>query len=183
VKGARRLGVRIGNWLTAEEGRRLIAAFDASTPKQRRNRALIALLIGCGLRRAEALKLEDIQLREEHWVIADLRGKGGHIRTVPMPHWMKKAIDDWALPIGITSGPLFKAINNAGRAWGNGFTPKVISSIVKEAATGCEISGLAPHDLRSYAECRIMPNRWARLFSRGNGPGARLAAIRHNNLD
>jgi site-specific recombinase XerD len=150
VKGARRLGVRIGNWLTAEEGRRLISAFNASTPRQRRNRALIAVLIGCSLRRAEAavLKLEDIQLREEHRVIADLRGKGGHIRTVPMPHWVKKAIDEWATPTGITSGPLFKAINKAGRVWGNGFTPKVIWSIVKEAAAGCDISGLAPHDLR-----------------------------------
>src|SRR5208283_2213647 len=90
VKGARRLGVRIGNWLTAEEGRRLLAAFGASTPKERRNRAMIAVLIGCGLRRAEAaaLKLEDVQLREEHWVIADLNGKGGHIRTVPMPNWV-----------------------------------------------------------------------------------------------
>ena len=70
VKGARRLGVRIGNWLTAEEGRRLVSAFGASTPKERRNRAMIAVLIGCGLRRAEAagLKLEDVQLREGHWV-------------------------------------------------------------------------------------------------------------------
>ena len=52
---------------------------------------MIAVLIGCGLRRAEAaaLKFEDVQLREEHWVIADLNGKGGHIRTVPMPNWMK----------------------------------------------------------------------------------------------
>src|SRR6202140_3493887 len=66
VKGARRLGVRIGNWLTAEEGRRMIGAFGASALKQRRNRAMIALLIGCGLRRAEsaALKLEDFQLRD-----------------------------------------------------------------------------------------------------------------------
>src|ERR1700756_4944509 len=77
VKGARRLGVRIGNWLTVEEGRRLIGSFGMLTPKQRRNRAMIAVLIGCGLRRAEAasLKLEDIQLRERHWVIADLNGK------------------------------------------------------------------------------------------------------------
>jgi len=65
VKGARPLGVRIGNWLTAEEGKRLIGAFGASTPKELRNRAMIAVLIGCGLRRAEAaaLKLEDVQLR------------------------------------------------------------------------------------------------------------------------
>jgi integrase len=77
LKGARWFGVRIGNWLTAEEGRRLIATFDASTPKWRRNRALIAVLIGCGLRRAEAavLKPEDIQLREEHWVIPVYEGR------------------------------------------------------------------------------------------------------------
>jgi integrase len=58
---------------------------------------MIAVLIGCGLRRAEAaaLKLEDVQLREEHWAIADLNGKGGHIRTVPMPDWVKRAIDEW----------------------------------------------------------------------------------------
>ena len=150
VKGARRLGVRIGNWLTAEEGRRMIGAFGASALKQCRNRAMIAVLIGCGLRRAEAaaLKFEDVQLREEHWVIADLNGKGGHIRTVPMPNWVKTAIDEWAIFAGINSGTLFRAINKAGRVWGNGFTPKVIWSIVKEGATNCGLVGLAPHDLR-----------------------------------
>ena len=68
VKGARRLGVRIGNWLTVEEGRRLVGAFGALTPKERRNRAMIAVLIGCGLRRAEAaaLKQEDVQLRDSN---------------------------------------------------------------------------------------------------------------------
>lgn len=150
VKGARRLGVRIGNWLTAEEGRRLVCAFGASTPKELRNRAMIAVLVGCGLRRAEAasLKLEDIQLREAHWVIADLNGKGGHIRTVPMPAWVKRAIDDWRISAGMTSGPLFRAINKAGRTWGNGFTPKVIWSIVKDGAASCGLQGIAPHDLR-----------------------------------
>jgi len=150
VKGARRLGVRIGNWLTAEEGRRMIGSFGSSTLTQRRNRAMVAVLIGCGLRRAEAaaLKFEDVQLREEHWVIADLNGKGGHIRTVPMPDWVKRAIDEWAISAGINSGALFRAINKAGRVWGNGFTPKVIWSIVKEGAAKCGLVGLAPHDLR-----------------------------------
>ena len=150
VKGARRLGVRIGNWLTAEEGRRMIGSFGSSTLTQRRNRAMVAVLIGCGLRRAEAaaLRFEDVQLREEHWVIADLNGKGGHIRTVPMPDWVKRAIDEWAISAGINSGALFRAINKAGRVWGNGFTPKVIWSIVKEGAAKCGLVGLAPHDLR-----------------------------------
>jgi len=150
VKGARRLGVRIGNWLTAEEGRHLVGAFGASTPKERRNRAMIAVLIGCGLRRAEAagLKLEDVQLREGHWVIADLNGKGGYIRTIPVPDWVKRAIDEWTMSAGLISGPLFRAINQAGRTWGNGFTSKVIWSIVREGAANCGLTGLAPHDLR-----------------------------------
>jgi integrase len=50
------------------------------------DQAIVVMLIGCGLRRAEllALQLASIQQREEHWVIADLVGKGGHVRTVPM---------------------------------------------------------------------------------------------------
>src|SRR5438105_12897633 len=48
--------------------------------------------LGCGLRRAElvGLGLGDFQVREEHWVIADLIGKGKHIRTVPVPAWAKR---------------------------------------------------------------------------------------------
>ena len=81
-----------------------------------------------GLRRAEVttLRLEDLQLREGHWVIADLRGKGGHIRTIPVPQWVKEAVDSWTVGAGITAGPLLRSINKAGRIWGHGFTPKVI---------------------------------------------------------
>ena len=118
--------------------------------RQLRNRAMVALLIGCGLRRAEAaaLKIEEIQLREGHWIIADLKGKGGHIRTVPVPDWVKARIDAWTASACLNTGILFRAINKAGRTWGNGFTPKVIWSIVKEAAANSGLSGLAPHDLR-----------------------------------
>src|SRR5438270_539390 len=95
-----------------------------------------SLLIGCGIRRAEVtnLRLEDLQLREGHWVIADLRGKGGHIRTIPVPQWVKEAVDSWTVGAGITSGPLLRSINKAGRIWGHGFTPKVIWAIVKANA-------------------------------------------------
>ena len=111
---------------------------------------MVALLIGCGLRRAEAaaLKIEEIQLREGHWIIADLKGKGGHIRTVPVPDWVKARVDAWTASATLNTGIVFRAINKAGRTWGNGFTPKVIWSIVKEAAANSGLSGLAPHDLR-----------------------------------
>jgi len=46
VKGVRRLGVRVGNWLTAEEGKNLLRAESADTLRSRLNRALLSLLIG-----------------------------------------------------------------------------------------------------------------------------------------
>ena len=150
VKGVRRLGVRVGNWLTAEEGKTLLGTETEENLRSQRNRALLSLLIGCGLRRAEVttLRFEDLQLREGHWVIADLRGKGGHIRTIPVPEWVKKAVDKWTLRAGINAGPLLRSINKAGRIWGDGFTSKVIWGIVKAAAKNCGLPTVAPHDLR-----------------------------------
>jgi integrase len=150
VKGLRRVGVRLGNWLTPEQGRRLLAEADAATPRARRDHAMIAMLIGCGLRRAEllALRLESIQLREDHWVIADLVGKAQHVRTVPIPTWVKNAIDEWTVAAGITHGVLFRAINKAGRVWGDGMSPKVLWDVVRAAARRANIDKLAPHDLR-----------------------------------
>jgi integrase len=98
--------------------------------------------------RVAALRLEDLQLREGHWVIADLRGKGGHIRTIPVPQWVKETVDSWTVSAGITSGPLLRFINKAGRIWGLGFTPKVIWAIVKANAKSCGLPSVAPHDLR-----------------------------------
>ena len=112
MKGIRRLGVRLGNWLTAEQGRRLLQQGPLTTLRERRDHAMLAVLIGCGLRRGEllALRLESLQQREEHWVIADLVGKGGHVRTVPVPAWVKGTIDAWRREAGITHGAVFRAI-------------------------------------------------------------------------
>jgi len=95
VKGAKRLGVPVRNWLTAEQGKRLLSTADTASLRGKRDYGTLAILLGCGLRRAEltALRVEDIQQREEHWVIADLVGKGGHIRIVPVPDWVKAGID------------------------------------------------------------------------------------------
>jgi integrase len=75
----------------------------------KRDYAMVAVLLGCGLRRAElaALAVEHLQQREEHWVIADLVGKGGHVRTVPVPTWVKAAVDRWLTAAGINTAQLF----------------------------------------------------------------------------
>jgi integrase len=73
VKGAKKHGVRIGNWLTAEQSKNLLAAFESSTIRGNRDYAIVAVLLGCGLRRAElaTVSVHDLQQWEEHWVFAD----------------------------------------------------------------------------------------------------------------
>lgn len=118
VKGVRRIGVRLGNWLTAEQGRRLLDT-QATTMRELRDHAMGAMLIGCGLRRGELLTLQLgwIQQRDEHWVVADLVGKAGHVRTVPIPTRVKTALDAWTGAAGITDGTIFRAINRHGHVW------------------------------------------------------------------
>jgi integrase len=150
VKGAKRLGVSIGNWLTIEQVRVLLRKSPSDDLRAKRDGAILAVLVGCGLRRAElvALKTSDFQIREEHWVIADLIGKGKHIRTVPVPAWVKRTIDTWTSAGEITSGTIFRRVNRYGKVCGEGITPKAIWHVVKRAAQRVGIANLAPHDLR-----------------------------------
>ncbi len=73
VKGVRKHGVRIGNWLTIDQGQMLLHAFDRTTFRGKRDYAMVAVMLGCGLRRAElaAVKVAHLQRREEHWIFAD----------------------------------------------------------------------------------------------------------------
>jgi site-specific recombinase XerC len=85
VKGAKQLGHRSGNF-------------------------------GCGLRRSELAELvaEKIQMRQGHWVIVDLVGKGGHIRSVPIPLWVKASLDRWLTAAHIERGRIFRAVSKNG---------------------------------------------------------------------
>jgi site-specific recombinase XerD len=136
VKGAKKLGVRLGNWLTAEEARRFWRSPAPSTLKGKRDRAILAVLLGCGLRRRELadLDLTHLQQREEHWAIVDLVGKGGHIQTIAVPEWVKATIDLWVAAAGISAGRLFGCVCRAGKHWGDGVTERVVWHVVKQYA-------------------------------------------------
>ena len=150
VKGAKQAGTRTGQWLTHEQTERLISVPNPTTLRGSRDRALLAVLIGCGLRRREAanLSLEHIQLRDARWVIVDLIGKGGRVRTVPMPSWTKHAIDAWLVGAGLSSGLVFRSMNKAGRVIGKSMTARTIFEIVHGAGVRIGVPKLAPHDLR-----------------------------------
>jgi site-specific recombinase XerD len=150
IKGIKREGVRTGNWLTVHQAEKLINAPNIETLKGKRDRALLAVLIGCGLRREETalLTLEHVQQRDARWVIVDMKGKGGRIRTVPMPSWTKVATDVWTLAAGFSAGRVFRPVNKGDRLCGDSMTAQSIFETVKKYGAEIGLKEIAPHDLR-----------------------------------
>jgi site-specific recombinase XerD len=150
VKGVKKLGVRLGNWLTPEQAKSLWQAPDPKQLRGQRDRALLSILVACGLRRHEIAELtvDHLQQRERHWAIVDLVGKGGHVRTIPVPNWVHCALNDWMQAACIKSGKLFRKVSSAGKPWGEGVTEKLVWHVVKEFAKRIGNDKLAPHDLR-----------------------------------
>jgi integrase len=150
VKGMKRIGVRVGNWLSLSEAQNLLSTPNIATAKGRRDRAILAVLLGCGLRRSEVagLTFAHIQQRDGRWCIVDLVGKHGRVRTTPMPTWVKIAIDAWACMAGLECGYVFRRVNRGGRVEGEQLGEKVIWQMLKQYAEAIGVAGLAPHDLR-----------------------------------
>lgn len=163
VKGVPFRGRRTGNWLTKEEAQMWLNAPDTKTLKGLRDRAVLAVLIGCGLRRAEAaiLSVSHVEQREGRWAIVDIVGKRDKMRTVPMPSWAKAVIDSWTYASKIDSGFIFRRVNKGGNLMGEGITAQAIYDVVISYAEKLEKQGIAPHDLR---------RSFAKLAHKGGSP-------------
>jgi site-specific recombinase XerD len=150
IKGVRAKGVRIGNWLSMRQAQTLLNTPDATTTKGLRDRAILAVLLGCGLRRSEvaALTFGHIQQRDGRWCIVDLVGKQGRVRTVPMPAWTKVAIDGWTSAADLTGGPVFRPVNRRDAISGERLSEKVVWQLLRPYAEAAGLAGIAPHDLR-----------------------------------
>jgi integrase len=162
VRGVKRHGVRAGNWLTLDQAEQLLDLPRLETNRGKRDRAMLSLLIGCGLRREELarLRIEDIQQRDGRWCVVDMAGKGNRLRTVPMPAWTKSAIDDWLMASAFSSGRLLRAINKADRVVGLGMTAQAIYEVVEGYGRTLGVT-LAPHDVR---------RTFAKLAHKGHAP-------------
>jgi integrase len=150
VKGATSKGVRVGNWLSVQQAQKLLNAPDVSTKKGLRDRAMLAVLLGCGLRRSEvaALTLKHIQQRDNRWCIVDLVGKHGRVRTIPVPTWVKVAVDAWTAAAGLTDGHVLRPVGRGDRVLGERMTEKVVWQLLQPYARAAGVPGIAPHDLR-----------------------------------
>jgi integrase/recombinase XerD len=150
VKSAKTQGIRTGNWLSQKQAQTLLSTPDTSTLRGLRDRAILAVLLGCGLRRSEVagLTFAHLQQRDGRWCIVDLVGKHGRVRTAPMPTWVKAAVDSWASPASVTEGYVFRPVNRADRVTGEALGEKVVWQLIKPYAEAAGVPGIAPHDLR-----------------------------------
>ena len=150
VPNIRQQGTRLGNWLTRKQTKEILAVPDRSTLKGKRDYVILALLVGCALRRQElaSLDIEDIQMREGRWVIADLRGKGGRIRTVAVPVWVRSGIEVWMAAAGIDKGKLLRPVGKGSRLGEEGLSDWAVWSVVEQSAKQIGIEHFGAHDLR-----------------------------------
>ena len=163
VRGIRQEGRHAGNWLTKTQAEVLLDAPDQGSLAGLRDRAMLAVFIGCGLRRRElaSLTFEHIQQRDGRWVLVDLVGKRNKTRTVPMPSWAKVLIDRWAEAAGIASGRVLRPVNKGDRLRGDSLTPSAIYRRLRLYTEPLGLGGIAPHDLR---------RTYAKLAHKGGAP-------------
>jgi hypothetical protein len=85
--------------------------------------------------------------------MVDLVGRGRHVRSVPVPDWVRNEPDDWIAAAAIDLGKLFRRVNKVGRTWEDGMTVKVVWHIVKESAKPHRRGEVAA--ARSGTLCRV----------------------------
>lgn len=179
VKNEKQRGRKVGRWLERDEAEQLIREpirlarqEEIATLKALRDRAILSVMIGAGLRRSEVahLRFEHIQQREGRWIFANLIGKGEKPRSFGIPDWVKQAIDSWTMAAGLRRGRVFRALNKGlrprlsgkvktkhGYTTDGNLTDQAIANIVDYYAksagfvTGDGAAALAPHDLRRTA--------------------------------
>lgn len=139
-------GIRVGNWLSAQQTRRLLSVPSGKDLRGKRNYLILAILAGCALRLSDLtrIEIEQIQKRDDRWVFADVLGKGGRVRTVPIPTWVKQGIDAWLKATKLDSGRLVRQLTLKPE----GLSHEAIRSIVSKAAQKIGVPNFGPHDLR-----------------------------------
>jgi integrase len=155
VKGVRGETVPAGRMLTPGEQRALLSACADGTLAGARDAALIALLLGCGLRRAELVALDVGDVREEGVLVR--AGKGRKQRVVPLPSGSRSALEDWLrarrehhgqLGLSAEAAPLFPSLDRRPRYRGRRITDQTVLTVVLRRAARAGVGDLSPHDFR-----------------------------------
>ena len=150
VRGEKQSGSRIGNWLQKPEVDRILTSVDRSSLRGKRDYAMLAVLFATGLRRRELVELQvaTIQQRDGQWGFIGLRGKGGKVRNISLPEWVRLAIADWLIPAQIAQGPIFRSISRHGKIGERQMSEESVKLTLSHYAKVCGYDVFRPHDAR-----------------------------------
>ncbi|ACK74145.1 integrase family protein (plasmid) [Gloeothece citriformis PCC 7424] len=146
IKGKKKLR---GRALSGDEISALIEVCrQDESPLGVRDAAIIAILRGTGLRRAELAALELRDFIADGGVLEVREGKGDKDRTVYLPHNVISYVNDWIAVRGDAPGALLCPIRKGGRIEGRHLHPDAVLKIVKKRATQAGVESFSPHDFR-----------------------------------
>ncbi len=143
----------VGNWLDQKQAQSLLDATDRSTLLGIRDHAILATMLYTGLRRVELVSLTvgHIQERDGYWLIVDLVGKRGRVRSIKLSRAVKTLIDQWLEASSREIEPksfVFVPLGRAQQPIERQLTPQSIFNLVKKYGAAIDQADLAPHDLR-----------------------------------
>ena len=145
-------GTHLGQWLTAEEVQQLMALPNQATLVGKRDVVIFGLMLYCGLRREEVLRISfaHIKIIDGRPAIVNLTGKGNKVRSIPMPAWLFKAIQAWVDAAGLTDGRLIRQLrgHNPTAPTGPSISKQCLWELVKRYARKLGKPDLSPHDMR-----------------------------------
>jgi integrase len=173
-------------WLSQAETKELIANCDQTTLKGRRDRIVLGLLTGAGLRREELVNLtsDDIihqPIKGQIRAVLSIRGKGDKGRTVPISDNLATALDDWKAVTG--NGPIARRVGKGDRL-GDKISPVGVFNIVNRMGATIGKPDLAPHDLRrTYAQIGYEAGVPITQISKLLGHSSVATTQRYLNLD
>jgi site-specific recombinase XerD len=131
-----------------EIGALLEACAEDPTPAGARDAALIAILRGAGLRRAEVVKLELRDFNPSTGAVAVRGGKGGKNRTVYLPDDAIELVQEWLTFRGDEPGALLCPVFRWGQIHMRHLTPQAVLLILRKRAHEAEVASFSPHDFR-----------------------------------
>lgn len=137
-----------GRALTRDEIAALIQVCNTLHPIDIRDAALIAILRGGGLRRAEAVKLELTHFNPSSGELKVHQGKGGKSRTVYLLEDAIALVENWLDIRGFTPGPLLCPVRKGGEVQFRHMHPDAVLKIVRRRAASAGVESFSPHDFR-----------------------------------
>lgn len=150
VRGEKQAGSRLGNWLQKHEVDHILSSVDRSTVRGKRDYAILAVLFATALRRRELVELQvgTIQQRDGQWGFIDLCGKGGKVRNISLPEWVRVAVRDWLDATRTVQGPVFRSISRHGKLGTRVMSEESVKLILSHYASACGHPNFRPHDAR-----------------------------------